>query len=319
MDKVNWQDKSVFITGASGFLGGWLVKRLLELDVDVVCLMRDWIPQSSLFTVMDKVKIVRGDICDKALLERILGEYEVNTVFHLAAQAIVSVANRNPISTFDSDIRGTWSLLEACRRSPTVKFTVVASSDKSYGTQEKLPYTEDMPLRGRHPYDVSKSCVDLIAQSYIATYKMPIGITRCGNLYGGGDLNWNRIVPETIRSIIRNQRPIIRSDGTMIRDYFYVEDAVNALIALAESNISGAFNFSNEEPLSVMEMVNHILLNMNSELKPIIKNEVSNEIKAQYLDSTKAMRLLNWKPLYTVKDGLVKTVEWYRKYFNVAK
>lgn len=319
MDKVNWQDKSVFVTGASGFLGGWFVKRLLELDADVVCLMRDWIPQSSLFDVMCKVKIVRGSICDQVLLERILGEYEVNTVFHLAAQAIVSVANRNPVSTFDSDIRGTWSLLEACRRSPKIASIIVCSSDKAYGTQEKLPYKEDMPLQGRHPYDVSKSCVDLIAQSYIATYKMPIGITRCGNLYGGGDLNWNRIVPETIRSIIRNQQPIIRSDGTMIRDYFYVEDAVNAIILLAESNISGAFNFSNREPLSVREIVNHILLNMNSELKPIIKNEVSNEIKAQYLDSTKAMRLLNWKPLYTVKDGLVKTVEWYRKYFNVAK
>jgi CDP-glucose 4,6-dehydratase len=319
MDKVKWQDKSVFVTGASGFLGGWLVKRLLELDADVVCLMRDWIPQSNLFSVMGKVKIVRGSIRDQSLLERILGEYEVNTVFHLAAQSIVSVANRNPVSTFDSDIKGTWSLLEACRRSPTVKFMVVASSDKAYGTQEKLPYTEDMPLQGRHPYDVSKSCVDLIAQSYIATYKMPIGITRCGNLYGGGDLNWNRIVPETIRSIIRNQQPIIRSDGTMIRDYFYVEDAVNAIILLAESNISGAFNFSNGEPLSVINMVNRILLNMNSELKPIIKNEVSNEIKAQYLDSTKAMSLLNWKPQYTVKDGLAKTIEWYKGYFNVAE
>ena len=319
MDKVKWQDKSVFVTGASGFLGGWLVKRLLELDADVVCLMRDWIPQSSLFDVMDKVKIVRGSIRDQALLERILGEYEVNTVFHLAAQAIVSVANRNPISTFDSDIRGTWTLLESCRRSPKIATIIVCSSDKAYGTQEKLPYTEDMPLQGRHPYDVSKSCVDLIAQSYITTYKMPIGITRCGNLYGGGDLNWNRIVPGTIRSIMRNQQPIIRSDGTMVRDYFYVEDAVNALISLAESNISGAFNFSNGELLSVIDMVNRILLNMNSKLKPIIKNEANNEIKSQYLDSTKAMRLLNWEPLYTIKDGLVKTIEWYKGYFNVAK
>ena len=319
MDKVKWQDKSVFVTGASGFLGGWLVKRLLELDADVVCLMRDWIPQSNLFNVIDRVKIIRGSIRDQALLERILGEYEVNTVFHLAAQSIVSVANRNPVSTFDSDIRGTWSLLEACRRSPKIASIIVCSSDKAYGTQEKLPYTEDMPLRGLYPYDVSKTCVDLIAQSYIATYKMLIGITRCGNLYGGGDLNWNRIVPETIRSVIRNQQPIIRSDGTMVRDYFYVEDAVNALISLAESNVSGAFNFSNEEPLSVLSIVNQILRSMNSELKPIIKNEASNEIKEQYLDSAKAMSLLNWKPLYTVKDGLVKTIEWYREYFDVAK
>jgi CDP-glucose 4,6-dehydratase len=319
MDKVNWQDKSVFVTGASGFLGGWLVNRLLELDADVVCLMRDWIPQSNLFNVLDKVKVVRGSIRDQALLERILGEYEVNTVFHLAAQAIVSVANRNPVSTFDSDIKGTWSLLEACRRSPTVKREIICSSDKAYGTQEKLPYTEDMPLKGIYPYDVSKTCVDLIAQSYTTTYKMPIGITRCGNLYGGGDLNWNRIVPGTIRSIIRNQRPIIRSDGTMIRDYFYVEDAVNALIALAENNVIGAFNFSNNKPLSVTQIVYRILELMDSNLLPIIKNEVSNEIKEQYLDSSKAMNLLNWKPQYTVDNGLAKTIEWYKEYFSVGK
>jgi len=319
MGKINWQDKSVFVTGASGFLGSWLVKRLLELDADVVCLMRDWIPQSNLFKYMSKVKVVRGSIRDQALLERILGEYEVNTVFHLAAQAIVSVANRNPVSTFESDIKGTWSLLEACRRSPTIKSIIVASSDKAYGAQEILPYSEDMPLQGRFPYDVSKSCVDLIAQSYMATYKMPIGITRCGNLYGGGDLNWNRIVPGTIRSVIRNEQPIIRSDGTMVRDYFYVEDAANAYLTLAESNINGVFNFSNNQPLSVIALVNRILKNMKSELKPIIKNEANNEIQEQYLDSSKAMKLLNWKPQYTVENGLIKAIEWYRDYFDVAK
>jgi len=285
----------------------------------VVCLMRDWIPQSNLFKYMSKVKVVRGSIRDQALLERILGEYEVNTVFHLAAQAIVSVANRNPVSTFESDIKGTWSLLEACRRSPTIKSIIVASSDKAYGAQEILPYSEDMPLQGRFPYDVSKSCVDLIAQSYMATYKMPIGITRCGNLYGGGDLNWNRIVPGTIRSVIRNEQPIIRSDGTMVRDYFYVEDAANAYLTLAESNINGVFNFSNNQPLSVIALVNRILKNMKSELKPIIKNEANNEIQEQYLDSSKAMKLLNWKPQYTVENGLIKAIEWYRDYFDVAK
>ena len=238
---------------------------------------------------------------------------------HLAAQSIVSVANRNPVFTFDSDIKGTWSLLEACRRSPTVKREIICSSDKAYGTQEKLPYTEDMPLKGIYPYDVSKSCVDLIAQSYMATYKMPIGITRCGNLYGGGDLNWNRIVPGTIRSVIRNEQPIIRSDGTMVRDYFYVEDAANAYITLAESNINGAFNFSNNQPLSVIDLVNRILKNMKSELKPIIKNEANNEIQKQYLDSAKAKRVLNWQSSYTVDAGLVKTIKWYKEYFSVGK
>ncbi len=323
MDKIEWQDRPVFVTGASGFLGGWLVKHLIELEADVVCLMRDWIPQSELIraNLIEKVEVVRGDICDQALVERILGEYEVNTVFHLAAQAIVPVANRNPISTFDSDIHGTWSVLEACRRSPEVSSVVVASSDKAYGTQTKLPYSEDMPLKGSHPYDVSKSCMDLIAQCYGISYKLPIGIARCGNLYGGGDLNFNRIVPETIRSVLRKKRPIIRSDGKYIRDYFYVEDAVHAYILLAEKVLEGnmhgdAFNFSYGQPITVLEIVKNILEIMNSELKPIIKNEASNEIREQYLDASKACSILGWKPTVSLDEGLKRTIDWYKEYFD---
>lgn len=321
---VNWQDRSVLVTGGSGFLGGWLIKYLIAQQADVVCIMRDWIPDSELIRnkLTDKVKVVRGDITDQSLDERVLGEYEVNTVFHLAAQAIVGVANRNPVSTFESDIKGTWSILEACRRSPKVKCIVVASSDKSYVEDAPLPFKETTPLAGAYPYDVSKSCVDLISQSYTKTYNMPIGITRCGNFYGGGDLNWNRIVPGTIRSIIRGNPPIIRSNGKSIRDYFYVEDGVLAYIKLAEKLLldkdvySQAFNFANEKPVTVIEIVNKILELMQSKLVPNILNESNNEIIAQYLDATKAHNVLKWQPEFDLETGLTKTIKWYREYFN---
>jgi CDP-glucose 4,6-dehydratase len=201
-----WQDRPTFVTGGTGLLGGWLLRRLLDLGADVVCLVRDWVPQSELVhdRLIDRVRVIRGDVADQPLLERILGEDEINTVFHLAAQTIVSTANRNPVSTFNTNIRGTWTLLEACRRSPTVRSIVIASSDKAYGDQEKLPYDEDTPMQGRYPYDVSKSCADLLTQSYANTYKLPVAITRCGNFYGGGDLNWNRVVPGTVRSVMQD-------------------------------------------------------------------------------------------------------------------
>src|SRR6202051_1157479 len=249
-----WKDRSVFVTGGTGLLGSWLVKQLLEAGSNVVCLVRDWVPQSELVRSrrIEQVNTVRGEVTDRDLIERALGEYEVEVVFHLAAQTIVGIANRNPVSTFSTNIEGTWNLLEACRRSPRVASIVVASSDKAYGDQEHLPYREDAPLQGRHPYDVSKSCADLIAQTYAHTYGLPVAVTRCGNFYGGGDLNWNRIVPGTIRSVLRGERPIVRSDGRYVRDYFYVEDGANAYITLAEAlaarpDLKGeAFNFSNE-------------------------------------------------------------------------
>src|SRR5215472_14443782 len=267
MQAIFWRDRPVFVTGATGLVGSWLSRRLVDAGADVVCFVRDWVPQSELARshAIDRVKVVRGDICDRDALERAIGEYEADTVFHLAAQTIVGIANRNPVSTFESNIRGTWTVLEACRRSPAVKQVVVASSDKAYGTHERLPYLEDAPLRGSHPYDVSKSCADLIAQSYWATYGLPVCVTRCGNLYGGGDLNWNRIVPGTIRSALHSERPIIRSDGTCVRDYFYVEDAALAYLMLAEQlaarpELAGqAFNFSNESQLSVLAIARLIL------------------------------------------------------------
>jgi CDP-glucose 4,6-dehydratase len=294
----------VLVTGATGLLGGWLLKRLLTAGADVVALVRDWVPRSeaSRAGIVDRVRVVRGDVRDQETLERALGEYEVVTVLHLAAQAIVGVANRNPVSTLDTNIRGTWAVLEACRRSPLVKQVVVASSDKAYGDQTVLPYTEETPVLGRHPYDVSKSCADLIAQMYARTYGLPVAVTRCGNFYGGGDLNWNRIVPGTIRSVLRGERPVVRSDGTLTRDYMYVEDGAYAYTLLAEQlaaqpALAGdVFNFSYERPLSVLEMVRHILRVMGSRLEPEIRNEATHEIRDQYLDAAKARRVLGWAP-----------------------
>lgn len=319
-----WLDRPVLVTGATGLIGGWLVRRLTEGGADIVCLIRDWVPQSELVRtrLVERVKVVRGEVQDQALLERTLGEYEVDTVIHLAAQTIVGIANRNPVSTFEANVAGTWSLLEACRRSPTVKQIVVASSDKAYGEHEKLPYTEDAPLKGRHPYDVSKSCADLIAQAYGVTYGLPVAVTRCGNFYGGGDLNWNRVVPGTIRSALRGQRPVIRSDGRFVRDYFYAEDGAYANMLLAERlaadpSLRGeAFNFSNEIQLSVQDMVEKLLTLMGSELEPEIRNEASNEIRHQYLSAAKARRMLGWRPRFNLDEGLRRTIRWYTEFLG---
>ena len=318
-----WKDRPVFVTGATGLLGGWLVKHLVSLGADLVCLVRDWVPQCEVVRegLIERVKVVRGDVRDQALLERVLGEYEIVSVAHLAAQTTVGVANRNPVSTLDVNIRGTWSLLEACRRSPTVKQVVIASSDKAYGDQKVLPYTETTALQGRHPYDASKSCADLLAQMYAHTYRSPVCVTRCGNFFGGGDLNWNRIVPGTIRSVVRGERPVLRSDGSLMRDYFYVEDGAAAYTLLTESmdrrpELWGeAFNFSYGIRLSVLEMVTKILESMGSTLQPDIRNEAENEIKSQYLDSAKAARTLNWQPSFTLEQGLAATIQWYEQYF----
>ena len=315
-----WRDRPTFVTGATGLVGGWLVKSLVAAGADVVCLVRDWVPQSELTRtgLSEKVKVVRGDVQDQALLERVLGEYEVDTVIHLAAQTIVPIANRNPASTFASNIAGTWSLLEASRRSPMVKQIVLASSDKAYGDHDQLPYSEDAPLQGRHPYDVSKSCADLIAQSYATTFNLPVVITRCGNFYGGGDLNWNRLIPGTIRSILRGQRPVIRSDGQHIRDYFYVEDGAAVYMLLAE-NLAGnpdlrghAFNFSNETQVTVLEIVQKLLTHMRSNLEPDIRNEAANEIRHQYLSAGKARKYFNWTPQFSLDEGLQETIKWYK-------
>lgn len=318
-----WKDRNVFVTGATGLLGSWLTEELLSQGANVVCLVRDWVPGSKLVEsgLIQQTNVVRGEVEDYPVLLRALNEYEIDTVFHLGAQTIVGTSVRSALSTFESNIKGTWNLLEACKNCPTlVQRVVVASSDKAYGPQEKLPYTENTPLEGRYPYDVSKSCSDLIASCYFHTYQVPIAITRCGNLFGGGDLNFNRLIPGTIRSVLQGQAPIIRSDGKYIRDYFYVGDAVNAYLSLAEHLpqeplVGQAFNFSTGIPVTVLELVQTILGVMDqTHLVPQVLNGATNEILEQTLDCTKARELLGWQSEYTLENALRETVEWYRRW-----
>jgi CDP-glucose 4,6-dehydratase len=320
-----WRDRTVFITGATGLLGGHLTSRLLELGASIVALTRDWRPETVFARdgLAARVTLVHGDICDGDLLKRILAEYEVQTVFHLAAQTLVGPANADPATTFEVNIAGSWRLFEAARSLPKPPQIVLASSDKAYGEHEVLPYREDARLEGRQPYAVSKSCADLIAQTYAATYALPVAITRCGNFYGGGDLNWNRIVPGTIRSAFRGERPLIRSDGSHLRDYIYVKDGVSAYLALGEAlaknpDLAGeAFNFGHNAPVSVLELVKSILKACDREdLTPDVRNEAKHEILNQSLDASKAREVLGWTPQYGIDTGLRETVGWYRDFLN---
>lgn len=323
-ESLYWNHKQVFVTGATGLLGSWLVKDLVDAGATVTALVRDTVPCSNLHRsgYADKVNMVHGGLEDYAVLERALGEYEIDTVFHLGAQTIVEIANRNPLSTFESNIKGTWNILEAARRSPLVQRIVTASSDKAYGIHKELPYSETAPLQGSHPYDVSKSAADLIAHTYYNTYQLPVAITRCGNFYGGGDLNFNRIVPGTIRSVLHDVSPVLRSDGSMIRDYFYIEDAAHAYMTLAErmddERIHGhAFNFSNENQVTVLELTQKILSLMGSSLRPNILATATHEIPHQYLSAAKAHEMLGWQPLNSLDEGLRKTIAWYKDFFAI--
>jgi CDP-glucose 4,6-dehydratase len=317
-----WQDRRVFVTGCTGLVGAETVRALLERGAHVVGLVRDRVPGSEFFRagLARRIDVVRGAVEDYALLERALAEYEVQTVIHLAAQTIVGIANRCPLSTFEANIKGTWCLLEAARRCGAPPQVIVASSDKAYGEQPALPYTEDAPLQGRHPYDASKSCADILALTYHHTYGLPVCVTRCGNFYGGGDLNWNRLVPGTIRSVLRGRRPVIRSDGSYVRDYFYVKDGARAYLHLAEymadrpGVIGQAFNFSNELQVTALEMVRTILRLMGSGLEPDIRGDAAHEIKHQYLSAAKARRMLDWRPSYGLQEALGETIAWYAHY-----
>jgi CDP-glucose 4,6-dehydratase len=320
-----WQDKKVLVTGATGLLGSEMVKELCMNEADPVIVYRDKVSHTRVMSDpnIQGFGVVMGDITNQPLMERAIGENEIEVVFHLAAQTLVGVANNNPISTFDSNIKGTWTVLEACRRSPSVKSVVVASSDKAYGYCQTLPYTEEMPLQGMYPYDVSKSCADLISQSYAETYKLPVAITRCANFYGPGDMNWNRLVPGTIRSIIRNKPIIIRSDGKTKRDYLYIEDAAEGYLMLAQhlaenpNEFRGeAFNLSTETPLTTTEMVEKIRDIMKSEVPVEIQNRATNEIPEQWLSSDKALHQLGWYCNHSLEDGLEKTIDWYRSHFT---
>jgi CDP-glucose 4,6-dehydratase len=320
-----WRGHRVLVTGATGFLGSWVVQDLLSQRGQVIALILDDNPQSELIRsgTIRHVEVVSGSLEDYDCLDRAIVNFEPDTIIHLAAQAIVSVAERSPRQTFETNIRGTWNLLDSCRLHPDlVQRIVVASSDKAYGEQDHLPYTEDMPLRGRYPYEVSKSCTDLIAQSFFWTYGLPLAISRCGNIFGGGDLNWNRIVPGTIRSALRGESPIIRSDGRFIRDYIYVKDVSQALLMLGEKaacpEVRGqTFNFSPESKVTVLEIVETILrLAHREDLRPMILDKAEREIRNQYLSSERAHRVLNWKPRFSLEQGLEETLGWYRDFFG---
>mgnify|MGYP001585874129 FL=1 len=318
-----WKNRNVFVTGGYGLLGSTIVDFLTRADARVVVLKRDHVPTSRLFEIPghDKVIVVNGDFEDYDTVYRVINDYEIETVFHVGAQAIAPIANRCPLPTFRTNVMGTVNVLEACRLSPTVKRILVASSDKAYGPQPVLPYTEDASLRGNHPYDCSKSCTDLICYTYYNTYKLPVCVTRCGNLYGPGDLNWSRVIPETIKHVIHGEQPLVRSDGTFVRDYFFVKDAALGYITIAENMdrpevVGQAFNLSTGNRFTVLDIMDHVLKAMGSELKPIILNEAKAEIHDQTLSSEKALRLLNWQPHYNVDDGMAETVAWYKRYFE---
>ena len=320
-----WSGKRVLVTGASGMVGSWLTQWLAGSGAYTVAFIADTDPQSELVRsgTINKVSVVNGRLENYDDVERAINNHEVDSIFHLGAQPIVGAADRAPRHTFESNIQGTWNLLDACRvLSPLVKRIVVASSDKAYGTQPILPYTEDMSMNGDHPYEVSKSCTDLISTTYARTYGTPVTIARCGNIYGGGDLNWNRIVPGTFRSLLRGEQPVLRSDGTFVRDYLHVDDIVSAYLTLGEQTdkpefAGQGFNFSDESPLTVMQIYKAICEAAGwKDTEPLILNAASSEIKDQYLDSTKAHNVLGWRASVTLEDGLKRSFDWYRNFFN---
>jgi CDP-glucose 4,6-dehydratase len=322
MDKINWKDANVLVTGADGFIGSHVANELAQKGAQVTTIVRDLKARNNMdiLGIKSKMNLVYGDLINFKDCERAINEYDIQFCFHIAAQALVGPANRNPLSTFESNIKGTWNILESCRTSKTVKGLVVTSSDKAYGQQKKLPYTEDSPLEGYFPYDASKACEEIIARSYFMAYKIPLAITRNGNTYGPGDMNMSRIIPEVITNLLSSKRPIIRSDGSPERDYMYVKDSVSAHLSLAENlhrkEVAGqAFNFGTGNPISVINLYKKITKMLGSDIQPKILRQAKHEIDKQYLDSSKAKKILNWEAKYDLEEGLRKTIEWYKGYF----
>jgi len=322
---MDWKNKNVFVTGADGFIGAWLAKRLAEKKANVFILVWDLKKEATykLLGMEGKVTQIQGDLVNYGMIERVLKQYFIDSCFHLAAQALVQVASKSPLATFESNIKGTWNILEACRNTNTIERVIVASSDKAYGVQKKLPYTEETPLLGLYPYDASKACADILARSYFTSYGLPVAVTRNANTYGGGDLNFSRIIPDAICSVLKGKTLIIRSDGTPERDYMYVEDAVNGYITLAEQiekkDVKGeAFNLGTGKPISVIALFKTIAqLCGKPDVKPKILGTAKNEIDRQFLAIDKAKKTLKWKPEYSLKEGLGRTIKWYKQYLGI--
>jgi CDP-glucose 4,6-dehydratase len=323
-DKMDfWKDKNVLVTGADGFIGSWLAKRLIDEKANVITIIRDLKKDANfkILGIKDQMTLVSGDIVEYEKVQRAINQFSTDTCFHLAAQAIVPFANHSPLSTFESNIKGTWNILEACRNSKNIERIVVASSDKAYGSQQKLPYIEDAPLLGLYPYDASKACADILSRMYYNTYGIPVAVTRNANTYGGGDMNFSRLIPDAIRCALKREKFVIRSDGTYKRDYMYVKDAVSGYLTLAENlkrkdTRGEAFNFGTGQPVSVLELFENISKLTGNRIKPKILNEAKNEIKDQYLSTEKVKRMFNWKPQYSLEQGLKETIEWYRNYLK---
>lgn len=318
-----WKDKRIFVTGGTGFIGTYLVDELVRKGAEVYCLAFE-IQRDCNFVKkgLDKsTSLIYGDMRDFEMIKLSLEKYGIDTVFHLAAQPLVQIALRNPFETIKANVTGVLNVLEACRLT-SVKRLVIASSDKAYGSHDELPYDESFALKGGYPYDVSKSCTDLLAQAYGKTYGMDIGISRSSNVYGGGDLNFDRIIPESIKSILFDAPIQIRSDGKFIREFFYVKDAAKAYLVLGEKigelGLKGeAFNFGTDQPIVILDLVEKIKRvskKVDAEIK--ILNVVKGEIKNQFLSSKKARDILGWAPEYDLERGLEETYNWYKEYFK---
>jgi CDP-glucose 4,6-dehydratase len=319
-----WSGAAVLVTGGQGFVGSWLCERLLGLGARVIVPRRD-VPAVSRFRVEgleERCDTVLADLLDYEGLVRVVNEHDVRAVFHLGAQTIVGTANRSPLSTFEANVRGTYNLLEACRAAGVVgeplERIVVASSDKAYGETDELPYREDLPLRPVYPYDVSKACADMLARSYAVTYDLPVAVTRLANVYGSGDFNFSRIVPDTARALVEGQAPVLRSDGTPERDFLHASDAVEAYLAVASSlpeRRGMAWNAGPGAPVPVIEIVRRLIAVSGVEVEPDVQGSgvPPGEIASQHLDSSLIREELGWEPRVWLDEGLREAWEWYRR------
>jgi CDP-glucose 4,6-dehydratase len=323
----SWHGRVALVTGCTGLLGCWVSRRLCDLGARVVGLVRDAVTDGhpfERFGLRDRMKLVTGSVDDFDLVRRLVAEERVQVILHLAGQSRVHVAAERPRLAFEVNIRGTWNVLEAVRVAGTRTPVVLASSGTVYGTADELPFTEDTPLRSTSPYDASKACAESVARSYHATFGVPVCLVRSGNLYGGGDLHIERIVPGTIRALLSGERPVIQGDGRAVRDYLYVDDAARAYVMLAEatddSEIAGeAFNLGAERPTTVADIVETIMrVGGRPDLTAHVLGRPAPAVPAMVLSSLKARKAVGWRAETPLETGLASTIAWYREFWRPA-